>query len=142
MSPCGAWCAKLAGVVTRKASDLSRRVAIELKNAQRRHGFTWTSIEEVTGITHATMQRMLNAQTDIPINRLMLICEAAGLSVTDIIDEATRHMPDNYLRSLLTYPDVSPAADNVVMTKPTDWNGYKGKKAADVDHEVLEDPPA
>lgn len=137
MSRYGTWCAKLSGVVTRKASDLSRRVAIELKNAQRRIGFTWTQIEEATGISHATMTRMLNARVDIPINRLMLICEAAGLDAADIISEATRHMPDNYLASLLA--PVSAPTPKVSPIQSRTWDDYEGKKAADKD-EVNEDP--
>lgn len=96
-------------------------------------------MEEATGIAHATMTRMLNGWTDIPIHRLMLICEAIGIDAADIIREATRHMPDNYLASLLVSPSpVSPTASNVVRSKPTDWDNYEGKKAADIDNEVHE----
>lgn len=141
----GTVCAKLAGVVTRKASDLSRRVAIELKNAQRRKEFTWTAIEEATGITHATMMRMINGQTDIPINRLMLICEAAGISVTEVIEDATRHAPYK-LHDLLTDHSVSPTVSDgpasVTSIQQQDWNRYTGKKAADIDDEVQKDAEA
>ena len=119
VSPYGTACATLAGVEKREASDLSKRVAVELKNAQNRHGFVWTDVEEATGIAHTTMWRMLNGKVDIPINRLMLICEAAGIEATDVIAEATRHMPDGYLRSLLSYPNVSPAAGTVAETPLT-----------------------
>lgn len=113
VSPYGTACATLAGVEHREASDLSKRVAVELQNARNRHGFAWADVEEATGIPRTTMWRMLNGKVDIPIAKLMLICEAAGISVTDVIDEATRHMPDGYLRSLLSYPNVSPAVGTV-----------------------------
>lgn len=136
-------CAKLADVENREASDLSRRVAAELKAAQARGRWTWTAVEEATGIPHRTMQRMLNGQVDIPVAKLMLICEAAGISVTDVIDEATRHMPDGYLRNLLTCntesSEVSEGTSNVVSIRSTDWDTYEGKKAADKDDEDVTD---
>lgn len=138
VSPYGTSCATLNDVVIREASDLSRRVAIELKNAQHRLGFKWTQIEEATGITHTTMTRMLNAKSDIPINRLMLICEAAGLDAADIITEATRHMPDNYLASLLVSPGPVSEDAATVTRMSTNWSDYQGKKAADTDNEVDE----
>lgn len=122
-------------VVNREASDLSKRVAAELRAAQARRKFTWTSIEEATGIPHITMYRMLSGKVDIPVAKLMLICEAAGLSVTDILDDAARHMPANYMQSLLVYPDVSEGSDNVTDIRDTDWDAYQGKKAADRDHD-------
>ena len=124
---------KLAGVNDRQASDLSKRVAIELRNARNRLGFLWADVEKTTGISHATMQRMLNGQVDIPINRLMLICEAIGVPATRIIEEATRHMPDGYIRDMLASPPVSPAPRSVSPIQETDWNHYEGKKAADTD---------
>lgn len=139
MSHYGDPCATLAGVVTRNASDLSRRVAIELKNEQRRQGFAWTDVEEATGIAHATMTRMLNGWTDIPIHRLMLICEAIGIDAADIIREATRHMPDNYLASLLVSPKATSDGGATVTTMSTNWSDYRGKKAADTDNEVDKD---
>lgn len=126
-------------MVTRNASDLSRRVAIELKNVQLRRGFTWGEVEEATGITHATMMRMLNGWVDIPINRLMLICEAIGVDAADVIREATRHMPDNYLASLLVSPSGMSDAEDTFSGRSTNWSDYRGKKAADTDNEVDKD---
>lgn len=124
----------LAGVPNRPASDLSKRVAVELKNARNRHGFLWKDIEAQTGIAHATLSRMLNGETDIPVSRLMLICAAAGISAAGIIDEATRHMPDGYLQDLLTpdvtYPAVSSASATVPPIHETDWESHPGQKAA------------
>lgn len=135
------------GQMEREASDLSQRVAAELRAAQARLRFTWTAIEQATGIPNRTMSRMIKGKVDIPVAKLMLICEAAGLSVTDIIEDATRHMPYQ-LHDLLTNPtatasmspDASVAPDNVTNIQQMDWNRYEGKKAADVDDEVQENP--
>ena len=92
----------LARVPYRPASDVSKRVADELKAARIRHGFTWTDVEEHAGIAHSTMMRMLSGETDIPISRLLLICAAAGISASQIIEDAIRHMPEGYLQDRLS----------------------------------------
>jgi DNA-binding Xre family transcriptional regulator len=123
-------------------SDLSRRVSAELRATAARRGTTWLSIEKATGIPHATMQRMIKGESDIPISKLMLICEAMGVPAMDVIAEATRLMPDNYLHNLLADPDASPATSSVVDIRSTNWETYQGKKAADVDDETETDHPS
>lgn len=132
-------------VENREASDLSKRIAGELEAAKIRatklgKGWTWTSVERATGISHTTMQRMLAGKVDISVNRLMLICEAIGVPATTIIEEATRHLPDGYLQQLVASPNVSDAATNVNDVQSTDWNRHEGRKAADTDDEVNSHP--
>lgn len=142
VSPYGDICVILADVVNREASDLSKRVAAELRAARARLGFTWTDIEAATGISHSSMQRYLAGDVDIRVDKLMLICEAAGLDVAEILEDATRHAPYE-LHDLLTDQrapgDVSEGDATVTNIEGTNWNQYSGKKAADIDDEVQED---
>lgn len=145
VSPYGNIRVTMEDVSNRQASDLSKRVAAELRAAQARHRFSWGDVEKATGITHVTMWRMLQGQTDISVAKLMLICEATGLSVTGILEDAMRHAPYK-LHDLLTDHSVSPTVSDgpatVTNTQQHDWNTYTGKKAADIDDEVQTDAEA
>lgn len=142
VSPYGDICATLVGVVIREASDLSKRVADELRAARARLGFKWTDIENATGIPHSTMQRYLAGEVDMRVDKLMLICEAAGLDVAQVLEDAAKHAPYK-LNDLLTdhrvSPDTSQAPHRVKNIQQRDWNEYTGRKAADVDDEVQTD---
>lgn len=142
MSPYGDICVTLDDVVNREASDLSKRVAAELRAARARLGFQWTDVEKATGISHSSMQRYLAGDVDIRVDKLMLICEATGLDVAQVLEDATRHAPYR-LHDLLTdhsmSPDKSQAAPRVGRIQQQDWNEYTGKKAADIDDEVQKD---
>lgn len=120
-------------------SDLSARIGAELRAYHGRLKFSWTGIAKATGIPRANLYRMLNGETDIPVANLMLICAAAGIDAADLIEEATRHMPDNYLQSLLVTEGLSASSDNV--TELVNWDEYRGRKAADNDAEAGTDEP-
>lgn len=124
------------GVDKREASDLSKRVAAELKADQARRGWTARDVERNSPMSYTTIGRLLNGKTEISVADLFVICEAVGADAHEIIAEAERHMPAGYLKRL-----VSPAPSNVTTLHERDWDTYEGRKAADYDPEAETDEP-
>jgi transcriptional regulator with XRE-family HTH domain len=123
-------------VEKREASDLSKRVAAELKADQGRRGWTARDLERKSPMSYTTIGRLLNGKTEISVEDLFVICEAIGADVHAIVKEAESHMPEGYLERL-----VSPAPDNVTPLHERDWDTYEGRKAADDDAEAETDEP-
>lgn len=121
----------------REASDLSKRVAEQLRVDQARRGWTAKHVARSTGIHYNSVSRMLNGQAEINVRDLFLITEAIGTDPHAILAATEEAMPDDLVRGML----VSDVPANVTRIHETDWDSYKGAKAADYDAEAETDEP-
>lgn len=119
----------------REASDLSKRVAEQLRIDQARRGWTARHVARATGIHYNSVIRMLNGKTEINVRELFLITEAIGTDAHTILTATEDAMPDGLVRGML----VSEESSNVTSIHETDWDSYQGAKAADYDAEAETD---
>lgn len=68
--------------------DYTRRIARILHDAQERSELSFRDLEEATGLSLSTVDRVLNGKRNITANYLKLICDALGLSPAAVLDEA------------------------------------------------------
>lgn len=125
----------------REASELSKRVAEQLRIDQARRGWTAKHVARTTGIHYNSINRMLNGQTEINVRELFLITEAIGTDAHTILTATEEAMPEGHVREML----VSEAPSNVThIRKNGDWDSVLESDedvAAHVDPEADEDEP-
>lgn len=74
----------------RQASDFSRAVGAALRGRYRKAGLSQENVADQTGIKYGTLRRMIAGEAEINVYDLALIAKVAGVTPTDVVEEAVR----------------------------------------------------
>ena len=77
---------------TDPADRYTAALAAELRAQRGVTGKTFPVISEATGITVQTLQRIFKGQRDLRASHLILIADALGVSVSDIVTAAQQRV--------------------------------------------------
>lgn len=69
-------------------ADLDARIAARLKALRAERGWTLADLADRSGVSRATLSRIETAQTSATAQALGRICDAAGVSVSRLVQEA------------------------------------------------------
>lgn len=76
--------------MVREASEFSKYVARTLVGAYKMHGLRQADLVERTGITKATMQRILAGDADVDVEQLAKIAKVLDEDPGKLLEQATR----------------------------------------------------
>lgn len=78
-------------------SKLNERLQDLRKNA----GYSYQKLEELTGISHSTLQRYeKNIALDIPLNKLNILASVYGVNVSYLLGTEDKNLPYEYFKAL------------------------------------------
>lgn len=84
-----------------EAVILRSKLHERLRSLRKNAGYSYKKLEELTGISRSSLQRYeTNPLADIPLNKLTILANVYGVTISYLLGSEDKDMPYEYFKSL------------------------------------------